>query len=87
MNRKQRLVPMLVVFFSLAPTSTWAGPPMVPVRIHVDSQADGDPAAKALDGDPGTFWHTRYGDGETRPPHEITVDLSAQRRDGDPEES
>jgi len=44
--------------------------------VSVDSQEDGEgPARNAIDGDPETFWHTNYSVHETRPPHEIVVDL------------
>jgi hypothetical protein len=36
-------------------------------------------AANVLDGNPATFWHTRYGTTVAQPPHEIQLDLRATR--------
>ena len=43
---------------------------------HVDSEMPGDPAAKMIDGNPGTFWHSRYGQDEKRFPHTVTLKLA-----------
>lgn len=44
--------------------------------VSVDSEErEEGPAADAVDGDPNTFWHTNYSSKETRPPHEIVVDM------------
>ena len=41
-----------------------------------DSEQPGEgPAGNAIDGDVNTYWHTNFGNKETRPPHEITIDL------------
>ncbi|MER7762750.1 endo-alpha-N-acetylgalactosaminidase family protein [Streptomyces sp. NPDC097619] len=37
-------------------------------------------AGRALDGDPATFWHTRWSAPATPPPHELTLDLGASHR-------
>jgi beta-galactosidase len=37
---------------------------------------EGEPA-NAIDGDPGTFWHTRYTPDEPKHPHELVVDLGS----------
>lgn len=43
---------------------------------YVDSEDAADyPAVNAFDGDPDTFWHTRWKSGATPPPHEIQIDL------------
>lgn len=68
MNARHWLV--LTVGLAFAAKPVLADPPMVPLRIHVDSQSDGDAGVKALDGDPNTFWHTFFGDGETKHPDE-----------------
>ncbi|MBC8055542.1 MAG: discoidin domain-containing protein, partial [Rhizobiales bacterium] len=34
-------------------------------------------AARAIDGDPGTYWHTQWSGGTPKPPHTFTVDLGA----------
>lgn len=36
------------------------------------------PATNAIDGDPNTFWHTRWANGSAPYPHHITLDLGAQ---------
>jgi hypothetical protein len=46
--------------------------------IRVDSQeTDGEDAkgANAVDGDPGTFWHTQWQDASPPCPHEIVIEL------------
>ena len=52
-------------------------------RLGATAKADceeGDyPAADALDGDPDTFWHTRYSPAEVPFPHALTVDLGQAR--------
>lgn len=35
------------------------------------------PATNAFDGDPETFWHTKYGGGADQFPHYLTIDLGA----------
>ena len=50
--------------------------------VQVDSQeaATGqNSAAAAIDGDAGTFWHTRYSGGNAPLPHRYTVNLGSQR--------
>ncbi|MCL1919481.1 MAG: discoidin domain-containing protein [Kiritimatiellaeota bacterium] len=44
--------------------------------VEVDSEAGGDPAAKMLDGNPGTFWHSRYGSDEKTYPHNVTIKMA-----------
>ncbi|MFI2704017.1 discoidin domain-containing protein [Cellulosimicrobium composti] len=36
------------------------------------------PATNAIDGDPNTFWHTKWANGSAPYPHHITLDLGAQ---------
>lgn len=44
--------------------------------VSVDSQEGGEgPARNAIDGDTYTYWHTNYSEKETKPPHEIVVDM------------
>lgn len=44
--------------------------------VSVDSVEAGEgPARNAIDGDTYTFWHTNYSTKETKPPHEIVVDM------------
>jgi beta-galactosidase len=37
--------------------------------------ASGERAGNAIDNDPTTFWHTQWGEGEPKHPHEIIVDM------------
>jgi len=46
--------------------------------VEVDSEAGGDPAIKMLDGNSGTFWHSRYGDNEKQYPHVVTLKLASE---------
>ena len=62
--------------------------------IRASSEDSGYEAAKAIDGDKNTLWHTRFTGGAAKPPHEIVltfpqpVDLDrvliSQRSDGSP---
>ena len=46
--------------------------------IYCDSEHPGEgEAGRALDGDPATYWHTKWGGEEPGHPHEIRVDLGA----------
>jgi hypothetical protein len=47
---------------------------------HVDSedQANGNLAANVLDGDPSTFWHTRWQPQNDPMPHELIIDLGRE---------
>ena len=38
------------------------------------------PAGNAIDGNPATFWHTRYEPAIDSPPHSLTLDLGAPRK-------
>ena len=44
-------------------------------KATADSEAEGYEAAKAIDGDPRTIWHTAWGEGAKPMPHQLTVDL------------
>lgn len=49
---------------------------------YVDSEetaGEDGRAVNAIDGNPATFWHTEWSASEPRPPHEIQLDLGAQR--------
>jgi hypothetical protein len=50
-------------------------PQMVMVKVRVDSEHPEFEGSRAMDGDPGSMWHTDFGGGQTRHPHEIIVDL------------
>ena len=44
-------------------------------HIRADSQAPGYDAAQAIDGDPDTMWHTPWGEGAPKFPHELVVEF------------
>ncbi|NLY25705.1 MAG: DUF4981 domain-containing protein [Bacteroidales bacterium] len=44
--------------------------------IHFSSQAEGDEAYKAIDGDENSKWHTPFNDPEPKHPHTIVVDMN-----------
>ena len=46
--------------------------------IKCDSQTVNFPAANILDGNPDTFWHTRYGDKADPMPHTLVIDLGRE---------
>lgn len=49
--------------------------------VSFDSEEAGEGRAKAaIDGDPYTYWHTNYSDKETRPPHQLVVDMGTVER-------
>jgi len=77
MKSKRSVFAGLALVLAVVCGSVFGEPHLVAVRVTVDSQMDGESADKALDGDPNTFWHSRYGDGETKHPHEMVVDLGA----------
>lgn len=43
-----------------------------------ESRSNGKVAGNAIDGDPRTHWHTRFGADLDRHPHELVIDLGAQ---------
>lgn len=42
-------------------------------------ETDEGPARFAIDGDPETYWHTRYTEPSTKVPHELVVDLGVEK--------
>ncbi len=57
----------------LVPRSGWS-------LGSVDSEeTEGYAATRAFDGDPATFWHTRWSGSATPPPHELRIDLGSLR--------
>ncbi len=50
------------------------------VRVRADSEAPGHEAAKAIDGDPRTIWHTPWQPRPKPMPHHLTVDLGKPLR-------
>ena len=49
------------------------------VSFSSQNEANGKLAARAVDGDPATLWHTRFSDILARHPHEIVLDLGEVR--------
>jgi len=45
------------------------------VRASSESQAGGKLARNAIDGDPGTWWHSQFSPGLKTHPHELVIDL------------
>ncbi|MFQ5807523.1 MAG: discoidin domain-containing protein, partial [Phycisphaerae bacterium] len=47
--------------------------------IYADSEHPGEGEAyKAIDGRPDTYWHSKWGRGEPKHPHELRIDLGGQ---------
>ena len=44
--------------------------------VSADSYQGGNEAKLAIDGNNSTFWHTAWGAGETRHPHQIVIDMT-----------
>jgi arylsulfatase A-like enzyme len=47
-------------------------------RVSSASKSNGRLAQNAIDGDPRTHWHTRFGSDQAKPPHELVIDLSGE---------
>ncbi|MBX3120203.1 MAG: DUF4981 domain-containing protein [Fimbriimonadaceae bacterium] len=71
-----------------SPVASASFPRIVPTRVidsktvkivRVDSFEPGEgEAAHMLDGNPGTFWHTKYTGGEDKHPHEAVLDIGSE---------
>ncbi|MBI1333169.1 MAG: DUF4982 domain-containing protein [Armatimonadetes bacterium] len=68
-----------------APPSIWSGADAVPTAawkvVRVSSEettAEKAPASQAFDGDPKTFWHTRWQGTPGGYPHELVLDLGGR---------
>ena len=48
------------------------------LRVDSEDQVNGNLAANILDGDPSTFWHTRWQPQSDPMPHEVVVDLGRE---------
>ena len=48
------------------------------VRVSSENAANNKLATNAIDGDPTTWWHSRFSGGVAKPPHEVVIDLGAQ---------
>jgi arylsulfatase A-like enzyme len=49
------------------------------VRASSENTANEKFARHAIDGDPATLWHTKWSGGVALPPHELVIDLGAER--------
>ncbi len=73
-------------FASLSnPPSIWTGADAIPTStwkvLRVSSEeteAENAPASKAFDGNPNTFWHTKWQGNAAPYPHELVIDLGAK---------
>jgi arylsulfatase A-like enzyme len=48
-------------------------------RVSSENTGNGKFAQNAIDGDPTTLWHTRFSGTAAPPPHELVIDLGAER--------
>ena len=48
------------------------------IQVRSEDRANGNLAANVLDGDPATFWHTRWQPQFDPPPHELVIDLGRE---------
>ncbi|UCG48394.1 MAG: discoidin domain-containing protein [Phycisphaerales bacterium] len=79
MTRAYPILPIVLIAV-LASSACAAGKTdLVRVKTSADSEALGYESYKAMDGNPRTMWHTAFGAGETRHPHEIIFDLGKSR--------
>lgn len=49
------------------------------IRVSSENTANKKFARQAFDGDPTTLWHTRFSGQVAAPPHELVIDLGAER--------
>ena len=49
------------------------------VRTSSENASNRKHARNAIDGDPRTWWHTRFGANAAAPPHELVIDLGGER--------
>ena len=49
------------------------------VRVSSESGFNGKLARNVFDGDPMTWWHTTFSGGVAKHPHELVIDLGAER--------
>ncbi|MCL4179660.1 MAG: discoidin domain-containing protein [Verrucomicrobia bacterium] len=59
-------------------TGGLAGRGAAVIQVGSEDHAHGNLAANILDGDPATFWHTRWQPHHDAPPHELVVDLGRE---------
>ncbi len=72
---------MTILYGDPLPVQPQTGDPISPATwtlLYVDSEEvmrEYAPAVQAFDGDPNTFWHTKWSSEVTHPPHEIWIDF------------
>lgn len=49
------------------------------VRVSSENTANNKFAKNAIDGDPSTLWHSKFSGSAAKPPHELVIDLGAER--------
>ena len=77
--KRVQLTPLAAsLLFVLICAPAFARPKIVTVRVRSQSEAPGYEGFKAMDRDPRTMWHTKWGDDETRHPHDLVVDLGGR---------
>ena len=77
MRSVSRIVVTAGLVCTLICASAQGKPKVVKVKVRASSESAGYPCSAAMDGNPGTFWHTQFGSFEPAPPHELIVDLGA----------
>jgi len=75
MSRRLLSASALVAACAMLAAQAHGKPKVVQVTVRVDSQAPGYEGSRAFDGNRATMWHTRWEFGETKHPHEMTIDL------------
>jgi len=79
----RRAVVVLSVLAAIAllglSSAAFAADRVVHVAVRADSEHPGMEAFKAMDGNPGTIWHSIWRGAVTNLPHEIVVDLGKPR--------
>ena len=68
---------LIILFILAAGSVALAKPKIVKVKVSSDSAAGGYEAWRAMDGNPQTMWHSIWGGGQTKLPHDLVVDLGA----------
>lgn len=79
MTKAYRILPIALILVLTLNAPAPGKLELVRVKTAADSEAPGYESYKAMDGDPRTIWHTPFGAGETRHPHEIVFDLGESR--------
>lgn len=63
------------------PLVTPSAPPAAKIKVSASSyQPEEGESINAVDGDPNTYWHTRWDPSSPRPPHYLTLDLLSAKK-------